>query len=110
MDLRSVDRWRYVERLMNELSAERNPMLGPILSAVELAQREHFAGMPGQEAMLFNPGLNQTQRNRRLAELAVWLRLLTGSVSANAPIERPDPQQILDGQLSAQSNHRMEER
>lgn len=108
VDLRGLDRWRDVERLMEELSAERNPMAGLILNAIARARLEHHAGIPGQESMLFNPRLNQAQRNNRLAELTTWLRHLSGDESANGSKERPAPYQILGGQVSALSSHRTE--
>jgi hypothetical protein len=110
VDLQSVDRWRYVKKLMNELSAERNPMLGPILGAVERAQKEYFAGMPGETTMLFNPRLSLDERNRRLAELSAWLRTLVGNESENVLIEQPAQQPTLGRQVFAPSDQNREER
>lgn len=47
VDLRSLERLRDVERLMHELSAERNPMAGSILNAIERARHEPCAGISG---------------------------------------------------------------
>lgn len=109
VDLQNVDRWRYVNRLLNELSSQRNPMLEPILSAVERTQKENFARMPGEKTMLFNPRLNRDQRNKRLAELSAWLQTLIESECSGAPTEQPDKQTTSGPRGNARSDHCAEE-
>ena len=108
VDLRSVDRWRDVQKLMNELSSERNPMADPIFSAIEHARLEHDAAIPGQESMLFNPRLPRAERDKRLAALTAWLRLLTRDEFTDGTTRRPEPHQIIGGQVSALSEHHTE--
>ena len=106
VDLRNVDRWSGVERLMTELSADRNPMSGPIFSAIDRARLEHHAGIPGQESILFNPRLSRAERSERLAELTAWLRLLSGEEDANGSKEKSAPHQIVGVQVSALTGNR----
>jgi hypothetical protein len=105
VDLRGHERWYEMELLMTELSAERNPMAVTIFSAIERVLLEHHAGIPGQESMLFNPRLSAAERNNRLAELTAWLRLLTEGTVDNGSRQRPEPHQILVGQVSALSGN-----
>ena len=103
VDLRSIDRWRCVERLMNVLDAERNPMLRPILSAIERVQLELFAGMQGRETVLFNPQLSQAELRKRLAELNAWVRHLPGEEAAQSSRPGADSHLIAGSQVGAQS-------
>ena len=103
VDLRSIDRWRCVKRLMNVLDAERNPMLRPILSAIERVQLELFAGMQGRETVLFNPQLSQAELRKRLAELNAWVRHLPGEEAAQSSRPGADSHLIAGSQVGAQS-------
>lgn len=58
--------------------------------------------------MLFNPRLSRTDPNTRLAKLTAWLRLLLGDEDSNGSKQRPDPHQIVGGQMSALSGHQTE--
>lgn len=51
VDRPRVDRWLEVEKLIDELSAERNPMTGPIFIAVERALLEVLAEIPSQRSV-----------------------------------------------------------
>lgn len=58
--------------------------------------------------MLFNPRLSRTDPNTRLAKLTAWLRPLLGDEDSNGSKQRPDPHQIVGGQMSALSGHQTE--
>lgn len=58
--------------------------------------------------MLFNPRLSRTDPNTRLAKLTAWLRLLLRDEDSNGSKQRPDPHQIVGGQISALSGHQTE--
>lgn len=107
VDLRNADRWSGVERLMTELSADRNPMSGPIFRALDCARLEHHAGIPGQESILFNPRLNGAERSERLAELTAWLSLLSREEAATGSKEKFAPHQIVGVQVSALTGNRI---
>jgi hypothetical protein len=51
VDGRHVDRWLEVKKLIDELSAERNPMAGQILVAVERALLEGLSEISGQHSV-----------------------------------------------------------
>lgn len=87
VDLRNLECYRRVSKLVTELEGQTNPLAVLVREAIQKVFTAHSAGIPQQQQVFFHPTLRLPDRQTHIKQLAAWWRSFASMVPVLDPAD-----------------------